>query len=104
MPFAALPAPQLPNTSLAKTIQLRLLTTSREMLKLQQAKPTGSASLVMANPSHDRLGAKPGQESKATEVTTMAQQRSAKLGSNKWKQLPASEREGQKVARLKAQA
>jgi CHAT domain-containing protein len=33
-------------------------------------------------------------------VTAVAQQRSAELGSNQWKQLPASEREGQKVAKL----
>jgi CHAT domain-containing protein len=54
----------------------------------------------MANPTYDRLGAKPAQESNASEVTTVAQQRSAELGSNQWKQLLASEREGQKVAKL----
>ncbi len=100
VPFAALPAPQQPGISLAKVVQLRLLTTGRELVKLQQPTPTGSASLVMANPTYDRLGAKPGEESKAAESTTVAQQRSAELGSNQWKQLPASEREGQKVARL----
>jgi CHAT domain-containing protein len=100
VPFAALPAPQQPGTRLAQIVQLRLLTTGRELVKLQQPTPTGSASLVMANPSYDRLGAKPAQESNAAEVTAVAQQRSAELGSNHWKQLPASEREGQKVAKL----
>ena len=100
VPFAALPAPQQPGTPLGQAVQLRLLTTGRELVRLQQPTPAGSASLVMANPSYDRLGAKPGQESKAAEVTTVAQQRSAELGSNKWKQLPASEREGQTVAKL----
>ena len=100
VPFAALPAPQLPGTSLARAVQLRLLTTGRELVKLQQSTPNGNASLVMANPSYDRLGAKSGQAPKAAEVTTMAQQRSAELGSNQWKQLPASEREGQTVAKL----
>jgi CHAT domain-containing protein/tetratricopeptide (TPR) repeat protein len=100
VPFAALPAPQQPGTRLAQIVQLRLLTTGRELVKLQQSTPTGGASLVMANPTYDRLGAKPAQESKATEVTAVAQKRSAELGSNKWKQLPASEREGQRVAKL----
>lgn len=100
VPFAALPAPQQPGTRLAQIVQLRLLTTGRELVKLQQPTPTGSGSLVMANPTYDRLGAKPAQKSKPAEVTAVAQQRSAELGSNQWKQLPASEREGQKVAKL----
>jgi CHAT domain-containing protein/tetratricopeptide (TPR) repeat protein len=100
VPFAALPAPQQPGTRLAQIVQLRLLTTGRELVKLQQPTPTGSGSLVVANPNYDRLDAKPAQKSKAAEMTTVAQQRSAELGSNKWKQLPASEREGQKVAKL----
>jgi len=100
VPFAALPAPQQPGTFLAQAVQLRQLSTGRELLKLEKPTPTGSTSLVMANPSYDRLGAKPGQHPRAAEVTAVAQQRSAELGSNQWKQLPASEREGQKVAKL----
>ncbi len=100
VPFSALPAPQEPDTTLAKAIQLRLLTTGRELVKLQEPSPTGSASLVMANPAYDRLGGKPAEASKGTNVTTVALQRSAELGSSQWKQLPASEREGQKVAKL----
>jgi CHAT domain-containing protein/tetratricopeptide (TPR) repeat protein len=100
VPFAALPAPQKPGTRLAQIVQLRLITTGRELVKLQQPTPTGNASLVMANPTYDRPGAKSGQASRAAEVTTVVQQRSAELGSNQWKQLPASEREGQKVAKL----
>ena len=100
VPFAAIPAPQQAGMSLAQAVQLRLLTTGRELLKLQQPTPTGSPSLVMANPSYDRLTTKPIQESNIAGLTSVTQQRSADLGTNQWKQLPASEREGQKVAKL----
>jgi CHAT domain-containing protein/tetratricopeptide (TPR) repeat protein len=100
VPFAALPSPQQPDKPLAQSVQLRLLTTGRELLRLQQSVPAGSAAVVMANPSYDRAGAKTAPPAKAVAAATVAQRRSTELGSSQWRQLPASEREGQQVASL----
>jgi CHAT domain-containing protein/tetratricopeptide (TPR) repeat protein len=96
VPFAALPAPQQPTSPLAKVVELRLLTTGRDLLRLQQPTPTGSRALVMANPNYDR------PDAKAAPIPRVNanQRRSAVLGSSQWTPLPASEREGQQVARL----
>jgi CHAT domain-containing protein len=54
----------------------------------------------MANPNYDRPGTKPAQALSANAMSTAVQQRSAELGSNYWKPLPASELEGLKVSSL----
>jgi CHAT domain-containing protein/Tfp pilus assembly protein PilF len=99
VPFAALPAPQRPGTPLAQAVQLRLLTTGRELLRLQQPAPAGSTAVVMANPNYDRPGATAAAIRPVT-VAMAAQRRSAELGNNHWKPLPGSEQEGQQVANL----
>jgi CHAT domain-containing protein len=100
VPFAALPAPQQTGTPLAQLVQLRLLTTGRELVRLQQPTPTGSEALVMANPNYDRPTTQQPPAARSDATATVAHQRSAELGRNQWKPLPASEREGQKVANL----
>jgi CHAT domain-containing protein/Tfp pilus assembly protein PilF len=100
VPFAALPAPQQPDTSLAQDVQLRLLTTGRELVRLQQSTLPASSALVMANPSYDRPSNKQPLTARPDGALTFAQRRSAQLGSNQWKPLPASEREGHQVASL----
>jgi CHAT domain-containing protein len=100
VPFAALPAPQQPNTPLAQAVQLRLITTGRELLRLQQSAPAGNKALVMANPNYDRPGTKSAQALSTNAMSIAVQQRSAELGSNHWKPLPASELEGLKVSSL----
>ena len=100
VPFAALPAPQQPGLPLAQAVQLRLLTTGRELVRLQQPPPAGNAALVMANPNYNRPGAKPTPTARAVSVARGPQRRSAELGSSQWTPLPASEREGQQVASL----
>ncbi|QPN70008.1 CHAT domain-containing tetratricopeptide repeat protein [Synechococcus sp. CBW1108] len=100
VPFAALPAPQQPSTPLAKVVQLRLLTTGRELVRLQQPAPPSTAALVMANPSYDRANAKPTPATRPDTDTNGAQRRSAELGSSRWNPLPATQREGQQVASL----
>ncbi|MCP9779426.1 CHAT domain-containing protein [Cyanobium sp. To12R1] len=102
VPFAALPAPQQMGTPLAQAVQLRLLTTGRELVRLQQPAPPGSEALVMANPNYERPSTKPPPARKPDAVSTMTQRRSAEMGSNQWNPLPASELEGQKVAKLLA--
>ena len=100
VPFAALPAPQQPGLPLAQAVQLRLLTTGRELVRLRQPLPVGNAALVMANPNYNRPGAKPPPTARSVSVATGPQRRSGELGSSQWAPLPASEREGQQVASL----
>jgi CHAT domain-containing protein len=102
VPFAALPAPQQLGLPLAQAVQLRLLTTGRELVRLQQPPPAGNAALVMANPNYNRPGATPVPTARPASLATGPQRRSAELGSSQWAPLPASEREGQQVASLLA--
>ncbi len=99
VPFAALPAPQQPNMLLAQAVQLRLLSTGRELVRLQQASPSSKPALVMANPRFDRTGS---SSSAAPAVATdaTAQRRSSGLGTTTWPALPGTEQEGRQVASL----
>jgi CHAT domain-containing protein len=99
VPFAALPAPQQPNRLLADVVQLRVLTTGRDLVRLQASTPSSRKPLVMANPSFDRDGTSRAQGS-TLAGQPMAQRRSADLGSTQWDSLPGTEREGQQVAGL----
>ncbi len=102
VPFAALPAPQQMGTPLAQAVQLRLLTTGRELVRLQQPALPGSKSLVVANPNYDRPSTKKPPAVRPDAEVTMSLRRSAEMGNNQWNPLPASELEGQKVAKLLA--
>ncbi len=99
VPFAALPAPQQPNTVLAEAVRLRLITTGRELVRLQKANPAGNKPLVMVNPSFDRKGVSTAIATIAT-ASSEPRRRSADLGSTRWSALPASQQEGQKIASL----
>jgi CHAT domain-containing protein/tetratricopeptide (TPR) repeat protein len=99
VPFAALPAPQQPHQPLAAAVQLRVLTTGRDLVRLQNSTTRSQASLVMANPSFDRAGRGTALAS-ANGNQPGGQRRSADLGSTRWKPLPGTEREGQQVASL----
>ena len=100
VPFAALPSPQQPGIPLGQAVKLRLVTTGRELLRLQQPAPAGSTAVVMANPSYDRPGAKSAQATTPNTLAKANQRRSTELGNSQWKPLPGSEREGQQVAHL----
>jgi CHAT domain-containing protein len=54
----------------------------------------------MANPNYNHPGTTRAAATQPEGPLTLVQRRSAELGSNQWKPLPASEREGQKVANL----
>jgi CHAT domain-containing protein/tetratricopeptide (TPR) repeat protein len=99
VPFAALPTPQQPNQPLAAAVQLRVLTTGRDLVRLQNSNTRNQAPLVMANPSFDRAGRGTALAS-ANGSQPGGQRRSADLGSTRWKPLPGTEREGQQVAGL----
>ena len=100
VPFAALPAPQQPGTPLAQAVQLRVLTTGRELVRLRQPAQAGSKAMVLANPNYDRPGTKPPAAATSEAVSVAGQRRSAELSSATWSPLPASKREGLQVARL----
>jgi len=99
VPFAAIPAPQKPGIPLAEAVQLRLLTTGRELLRLQKPNAKSSAALVMANPSYNLQTVVLATES-SLAVPAENQRRSAGVDNKQWQQLPATEQEGNQIAAL----
>ena len=103
LPFAALPAPGSQQL-LGETIKLRLLTTGRELLDLEQPPPPAQSSpLVVADPDFDQ----PVSSTAVATATAMSsvepsshQHRSADLGTPHWASLPATAKEGQVVSSL----
>lgn len=100
VPFAALPSPQQANTPLGQAVQLRLLTTGRELLRLKQTSASSGKNVVMANPSYDRLSTALTAPSPVDTSLNKGQRRSAEVGSKNWEPLLGSEREGLQVAQL----
>ena len=96
IPFAALPAPGS-SQLLSEALQLRLLTTGRELLDLQNTSTVKiSQALVVANPSFDR---KP-VSVQSNSLSISNQQRSGDLGSRRWSPLPGTAAEGVAIAQL----
>ena len=85
VPFAALPAPGS-SQLLSEALQLRLLTTGRELLDLQNT-PNGKTSqaLVVANPAFDRTPV----SVQSPRLAVSSQQRSGDLGSSAGRPCPA---------------
>ena len=108
IPFAALPAPGR-TSLLTETLQLRLITTGRELLDLAKPSSKGkSGALVVANPAYDKF-ANRGSNRRSTATTASvsdsafaeaSQQRSADLQSLRWAPLPGTAKEGQSIATL----
>ncbi|MEA5413636.1 CHAT domain-containing tetratricopeptide repeat protein [Synechococcus sp. BA-132 BA5] len=96
VPFAALPAPGS-SQLLSEELQLRLLTTGRELLDLQNTSSVKtSPALVVANPAFDR---KP-ITVQSPRLAISSQQRSGDLGSRRWAPLPGTATEGATIAQL----
>ncbi len=55
VPFAALPAPGGSSKLLNEAYQLRLLTTGRDLVRLQRPSRTGGSAVLVANPAYDSL-------------------------------------------------
>ncbi len=100
VPFAALPAPQQPSKPLAQVVKVRLITTGRELLRLQKTALVSGPSLVVANPSYNRANSKWAAEVLSHSPPNRGQRRSAEVDSSQWRSLPGSEWEGQQVAQL----
>ena len=102
VPFAALPSPLNPGQTLAEAVQLRLLTTGRDLLRFQQPAAKGNAALVMANPAYDR---RPGAGGSGPAVALAinpgpGQRRSSSVEGRRWPALPATAAEGTHIAVL----
>jgi CHAT domain-containing protein len=100
VPFGALPV-EGSGKLLSEAVQLRLLTTGRDLLELKQpAANPKAAALVVANPSFDRQVQPTSPKHTPLSAEREGQQRSADLRNNRWKPLPATAREGQTIASL----
>ncbi|MBD2548694.1 tetratricopeptide repeat protein [Microcystis elabens FACHB-917] len=100
IPFAALPSPVAPGKTVGSSVNLRLLTTGRDLLRFQNPAPKGQAPLVMANPAFDPQGAQVASGPVQVKEQLRDQQRSAAVGSKGWTALPATAMEGQQIGAL----
>ena len=100
LPFSALPAPNGLGY-FTEAVDLRLLTTGRELLDLQQPNPKAqSAALVVADPAYGQISRRAASPAVATKQTASGdgQARSADLSDQlTWAPLPATAQEGQTI-------
>ena len=101
IPFAALSAPS-GDELLGEAVQLRLLTTGRELLDLDnRTDRVAQESLVVANPNfnyvRERLGS---TRSRSSASPYAIQQRSGDLKSRYWQELLGTRKEGNAIAKL----
>lgn len=102
LPFAALPNPQSGGW-LNQALQIRLLTSGRELLRLQSSmSKTSGRTLVLADPAYDRDGSSvPDSGVALSSRGANAQQRSLDFPDQlRWDPLPATAEEGQAIAEL----
>ena len=96
IPFAALRAPSS-RQLLSEELQLRLLTTGRELLDLQNTSLIKTSQvLVVANPAFDRTPV----SVQSPPLSISSQQRSGDHGSQRWAPLPGTATEGAAIAQL----
>lgn len=99
VPFAALPDPASPGRLWGETQRLRLLTSGRDLLRLQRPPLPGGPSVVIANPLYDGPAALGGP--RPTGAGLQGQKRAATmLGVRLWPSLPATAVEAKQVAPL----
>lgn len=118
VPFAALPAPGDRSSLLNEVYRLRLLTTGRDLLRLQQPGREGGTAVLIANPAYNEIfrrgripigGARRGARSTAMHTGTglnaadggaEGQRRSGELSKAIWPPLPGTAREAYALAPL----
>ncbi|MCP9826461.1 CHAT domain-containing protein, partial [Synechococcus sp. EJ6-Ellesmere] len=102
VPFAALPSPLKPSQTLAEAVQLRLLTTGRDLLRYQQPSAKGQAPLVLANPAYDRRPGAGGSGAAVAVATNVesGQRRSSAADGLRWAALPATAAEGTRISAI----
>ncbi|MCP9883435.1 CHAT domain-containing protein [Cyanobium sp. Alchichica 3B3-8F6] len=100
VPFTALPAPKNPSTNLSQAVKLRILSTSRELLRLNEVDSAGSESIVIANPDYDHQPARSVLHTESKESTLKPQRRPESFVGLRWRTLPGTELEGRQIAKL----
>ncbi|KAF0653692.1 hypothetical protein L107_08878 [Cyanobium sp. Copco_Reservoir_LC18] len=89
-----------PGKTVGSSVNLRLVTTGRDLLRFQEPAARGQSPLVMANPAFDRKGAQVASGPVQMSQLLGNQQRSAVVGSKGWTALPATAVEGQQIGAL----
>ncbi|MEA5442277.1 CHAT domain-containing tetratricopeptide repeat protein [Cyanobium gracile] len=98
IPFAVLPAGKDRQRLLSEAVRLRVVTTGRDLVRLQQPPKAGGSPVVMANPAY---GVAAGTAGAGAGGTQGGQQRSSALrGGLTWDPLPATKAEATQVATL----
>jgi CHAT domain-containing protein/tetratricopeptide (TPR) repeat protein len=96
VPFAALPYAGNSGELLGQAKKVRLLTTGRDLMRLQQPSGNGELPMVLANPNFGSSQSR----SPNLVASTQAKQRSADLTGVQWDALPATALEGKQIALL----
>ena len=99
VPFAVLPNPILPDKNVESSVQLHLITTARDLIRLQQPSKQARKALVMANPSYDHNRLSLGGSVSLGDYTQLPKRPTA-FKHKKWNQLTATQFEGDQVAEL----
>ena len=100
IPFAALSSHR-GNELLGEEINLRLLTTGRELLDLaKKREATKTKTLVVANPAFNQIRAFSSKKKDELSAKNISQQRSSDLTSSFWDPLPGTSREGKAIAKI----
>jgi CHAT domain-containing protein/tetratricopeptide (TPR) repeat protein len=94
IPFAVLPGGKDRQRLLSEAVRLRVVTTGRDLVRLQQPARAGGAPVVMANPAYGATTGTPGGKAGGQ------QRASALRGALKWDPLPATKAEATQVAGL----
>ena len=99
IPFLALPAANSGKRLLSDDIKISVLTTGRDLIRLQKPPGASEKAAVIVNPSYALGGA-----SSSVAISDLSdhdgQRRSAELGSKTWKPLPQTQQEGEEIAKL----
>nr|WP_286196158.1 CHAT domain-containing tetratricopeptide repeat protein [Synechococcus sp. CCAP 1479/9] len=101
IPFAALPAPQASDRCLSEVVELRLLTTGRDLLRLQQENQPCFSPLVVADPAYDLNYLTTDIDStNSLSSDYESRGRSVDMPRVYWEPLPYTATEGRRVADL----
>ena len=101
IPFLALPASGPGQRLLSDEVKISVLTTGRDLLRLQKPPGTSEKAAVIVNPSY-ALGGASSSVAISDLSDQVGQRRSAELGSKTWQPLPQTQQEGEEIAKLLA--
>jgi len=91
LPFAALPMPGQPGRLLSEALKLRLLTSGRDLVRLQQSVPSGGPTVLVANPEFTPGAVTPACDPNGSPLVRQPGQ---------WQPLPCTAEEASRLAPL----